>query len=248
MKLNEVFNYLVSGELSQVFMAESDGRETVAGDFQRPLTQSIQLGLTALYKRFNLKNKEITLQLLPGRTTFPLRSQHLVSSTVLDVPKFIEDTPESPFRDDVLQITKIYTLDGVEFPLNDRTNQYTSTTPVPDTLMIPHALAFKDVSLPDQYKVDKMRIAYRANHPNLMSRIGPINADRIEIELPHTHLQALLYYVASRKTNPQGMSNEFHTGNSWYQKYEMECKQLEQEGMGEIVDLNTLRFRRNGWV
>lgn len=248
MKLIEVFTYLATGELSQLFLAETGGRDVVDGDKQRPLAQSIQLGLTALYKRFNLKNKEITIQLLPGRSTFPLRSQHLVSSTSVDTPKFIEDSPEYPFRDDVMRITRVFTAEGHELPIGDRTSKLSITLPVPDTLIIPHALAFKDTSLPEQFKVDKLKVEYQANHPSILPRIGPINADKIEIELPPSHLQALLYFVASRQTNPTGMINEFHTGNSWYQKFELECRQLENEGLGLNLDLNRTTFQRKGWV
>lgn len=248
MKLTEVFTYLATGELSQLFLAETGGRDVVDGDKQKPLAQSIQLGLTALYKRFNLKNKEITLHLLPGRSTFPLRSTHLVSSTSVDTPKFIEDSPEYPFRDDVVRITRVFTLNGVDLPIMNRTSALSITLPVPDTLMIPHALAFKDTSLPEEYKVDKLKVEYQANHPNILPRIGPINPDKTEIELPASHLQALLYFVASRQTNPTGMINEFHTGNSWFQKYELECRQLEQEGLGLNIDLSRTTFERKGWV
>lgn len=248
MKLSDVFTYLATGELAQVFLSETGGRDTIDSANQLPMAQSVQLGLTALYKRFNLKNRDITVQFIPGRTSYTLTKKHLVSSTTLDVAKYIEDDPENKFKDDILKIERLITLDGLEYPLNDRSNRYSATTPTPNTLLIPELVVNKGVDLPDAYKVDKLKVVYRANHPVIIPSNGLVQADKVEIELPSTHLQALLYYVASRKTNPVGMVNEFNAGNTWYQKYEMECKQLEREGMGEEVDLNTIRFQRGGWV
>lgn len=248
MKLTEVFTYLATGELSKVFLAETGGRDVVADDKQRPLAQSIQLGLTALHKRFSLKNKQLTLQLQNGKADYELHSRFLVSSTSTEPVKYIEDSPLYPFKDDILDVTAVFTNEGYDYPLNIRNDRYSAYFVNGKNLVIPKELVTDYIDLPEHFKTGKLKVDYRANHPSIIPRVGPINADRTEIDLPMSHLQALLYFVASRQTNPMGMVNEFNSGNNWYQKYELECRQLENEGLGLNVDLSHNRFQRNGWV
>ena len=85
-------------------------------------------------------------------------------------------------------------------------------------------------------------------HPKLVEVGGGINPETMELELPYSHLEALLYFVASRVHNPMGMANEFHAGNSWAAKYEAECMKLQQQNL-EIDESNDSdRISRNGWV
>lgn len=248
MKLQEIFTYLATGELAQVFLAEADGRDIIAPEHQIAMTQSIQLGLLALYKRFELKTGQVTIKTLTERTSYPLRSKYSITKGNAGESKYIQDSIQSPYRDDILKIERVTTLDGFEVPLNSRHERFSLYTPVVDTLTFPYQVVVNHPELPESMRTNTFIVHYRANHPNLIHPIMGVDPDRIEVELPQSHLQALLYYVASRKTNPIGIVQEFHAGNSWYQKYELECKQLENEGMGFNVDLTHQRFRKNGWA
>ena len=106
----------------------------------------------------------------------------------------------------------------------------------------------KVFDVPEQYKTDSLEVVYRANHPKLVESGGGINPEAIELELPYSHLEALLYFVASRVHNPMGMANEFHSGNSWAAKYEAECMKLQQQNLEIDEGNDNDRLGRNGWV
>jgi hypothetical protein len=68
-----------------------------------------------------------------------------------------------------------------------------------------------------------------------------------EVNLPVTHLEPLLYFVASRIMNPVGASGEFHEGNNYAAKYEQACQQLEMHGFSLNTQASRDQFERNGW-
>lgn len=223
MKLAEVFSSLAYGELSQTFVGENDEGE-LNEDRYPMLLSSVNLGLSALYKRFNLKE---------GRLTFPLSQLgNTYRLTVTDLNK----------------IERVQTLEGTELALNDGNDPLSCYTPRMDTLRVPLEIVNKSQDIPDKYKTDELLVIYRASHPKLVAVNGTINPDALEVELPYSHLEALLYFVASRVHNPIGMTNEFHSGNSWAAKYEAECMRLQQQNL-EIDESNENdRLSRNGWV
>lgn len=223
MKLFEVFSQLAYGELSQTVLGENNEGELVENKYPM-LLASVNLGLTALYKRFNLKE---------GRITFPL-------STTGNVYKLSVT--------DLHKIERVLTDAGVDLPLNDGKEKYSCYTPRMDTLRVHTDIVNKVADVPDQYKTNALEVVYRANHPKLVDTLGIIDPEAIELELPYSHLEALLYFVASRIHNPIGMVNEFHSGNSWAAKYEAECMKLQQQNLEIDEGNDNDRISRNGWV
>ena len=84
--------------------------------------------------------------------------------------------------------------------------------------------------------------------PKLNPDMGSFNPETIELELPESHLEALLLFVASRANTPLGMVNEFNAGNNYASKFEMECARLEQFNMQIDHSTSNHRLIRNGWV
>lgn len=223
MYLSEVFSQLAYGELAQTVLGENSEGELVENKFAM-LMAHVNMGLTALYKRFNLKE---------GRLTFPL-------STAGNVYKLGVT--------DLHKVERVLTSAGVDLPLNDGKEKYSCFTPRMDTIRVPLDIVNKVADVPEQFKTDSLEVVYRANHPKLVDTLGIIDPETIEVELPYSHLEALLYFVASRVHNPIGMANEFHAGNSWASKYEAECMKLQQQNL-EIDESNDNdRLNRNGWV
>jgi len=68
------------------------------------------------------------------------------------------------------------------------------------------------------------------------------------VQLPDSHLEALLFFVASRVNNPIGMTNEFNAGNSYAAKFEAACQALEEQGLQVDQDSQNTRLHRGGWV
>ena len=76
-----------------------------------------------------------------------------------------------------------------------------------------------------------LRVVYRADHPEIKTALATQAPEVVDIFLPRTHVQALVWYVASRLTNPKGLTNEFHEGNNYAMKFEAEVASLKNEGM-----------------
>lgn len=66
----------------------------------------------------------------------------------------------------------------------------------------------------------------RANHPKIVKGIKQFDSMKVQVQLPETHLSALLLFVASRAYTPVGMTSEFNPGNNYAVRYEAEYDQL----------------------
>lgn len=246
-KLSQIFEQLTQGELSQVSMGGGE-----IGAIQEPhyraIGNHVMLGLTALYKRFDLKRGQLVVELQSTRTTYPLHSKYAVMGVNSKEPvRYIKDTVDDPFRDDLLKILTITGDSGYAFNLNDYTDHFSIVTPTLESIRVPIDVVNPGTELAKEYRTANLVIDYQANHPTFVPRVGFYDPQLTMIELPASHTQALLYFVASRVHNPIGMGQEFNAGNNWAQRYELECQRLEGEG-GEIDSLaGNTRAERGGW-
>ena len=238
MKLQEIFDALWYGELSQVFQGGTDATEGIREEDRKKVISHIQLGLTSLHRRFNIRVGEFVLELQPGQTVYVLSKEFAQSNTKSAEPvKYIRDN-QLPFEDDLFKIERIYDKNECELPFNESMFKGIRT-------LRNHVLV-----VPESYqeKTDILHILYRANHPKIDTLMGEAVPFMQEIELPDMYLQALLYFVGSRVMNPIGINQEFHDGNNYAKKYELECMRLEQENfqIDDIEDNN--KFHRSGFV
>ena len=248
MKLIEVFNQLTTGEFSQLCIGGATEGEIAEANYGK-VVNHINLALLALYKRFYLKEGRITLSMVPGRNIYPIHSKYAVSRTKSKEPvKYLLDSTAEPFTDDILKIESVQTDAGFEIPLNDVLNPLSIMMTSPTILRIPTALTAQPDYLPEEYKTNLLTVVYRAKHPYIDANTPVFFPDQIELELPESHLEPLLLYVASRVNTPIGMVNEFNAGNNYASKYELSCQQLEQFNYQLDHGNSNERLLRNGWV
>ena len=244
MTLNDIFQHLTYGELSQVAQGGAsnpviyEGEAPQMNESQRAQnTGHIELALTALYKRFLLRRKTVTVLLQPGQSVYILDQRFTVSSTTSsELIRYLSDAND-PMDAEVMKIEEVHAvgingLEPFDMPasLNDHTKPGSVLTTGMNILTVPDAF-------PCETQPTTLRVVYRSAHPKINTD-NAVYAPEVEpIELPSTHLQALLYYVASRVMNPVGMVEEFHSGNSYMAKYEAEAKRLEGENM-QIEDVS----------
>ena len=248
MKLKEIFDQLTHGELSQLSIGGAEAGAIDPANYGRVLSH-VNMGLTALYKRFPLKESRLTIELQTGMTTYPINSNFAVNSRrSRESVRFIKDLAVEPFKDDIHKIERVYTSTGYEMGLNDETDPFSVFTPSATVLRVPALVVAGSVDLPDELKTETLEVVYRANHPIIVQGIGLFEPDRIDVELPYSHLEALLFYVASRVHTPTGMTNETNMGNTYYQKYEASCQQLEISNLRVDQGSQNSRLYRNGWV
>lgn len=247
MKLAEIFSQLTYGELSQISLGGGELGAIDESNYDRVLSH-INLGLTALYKRFPLKQGRLTIALQQGRFTYPLNSAYAVSNTKSrEAVRYILDSTDK-FADDIHKVDAVFTDYGYEMGLNDEANQYSLFTPSAHVLRVPVDIVVSSPDLPESLKTSQLEVVYRANHPRISQDVGLFDPETYEVELPYSHLEPLLLFVASRINNPIGMTNEFHAGNSYAAKYEQACQQLEQFNLRVDQGSQNTRMVRNGWV
>lgn len=249
MKLYDIFKSLTYGELSNLAIGNVSAGEISDVNYV-PIMNHINMGLTALYTRFKLKENSFVLALQDTQVTYSLLSQYAVSNTKSkELVRYIEDSTFAPFKDDILKIYKVLTPAGIPVSLNMGYHPYTCTTPTANILRVPPVLVDGSTDLPEYLRnVNKLTVMYQANHVMLDPDMGSFDPTKIEMELPQSHLQALLYFVASRVNNPIGLGQEFNAGNTYAAKYERECQLLEAKGMEIDEDTSSTKFSSRGFV
>lgn len=238
MKLSEVFSGLTYGELSQLSIGGGAAGFIDATNYSNVLTH-VNLGLGAIYRRFPLKEGQVTFLFEPGRINYPMDSNGDVVFT---------EGFDGDFADDILKIEKVETLAGVELGLNDASDPYGCSTPTMTTIRVPAKIVSGDLSVPPEYQTTGLIATYRAGHPVIVKTGANFNPARVELELPYAYLEPLLFFVASRVHNPIGLTNEFHAGNSYYAKYEKACADLETQNLSIDQSNQNTGLQRNGWV
>lgn len=243
--LQEIYNQLTYGELSHLAIGGANIDGGIHENDRPKIINHIQLGLTALYKRFRLKEDEVIVELQEDQNTYYLDCDYAVSNTESTEPvKYLLDT-DNPFTGRILKVERVYDDLDYELLLNKRDNPCSLRTPTDTTLFIPELVRLRTVPDPP---IETVKVVYRANHPVIDVLMGQYAPNTIELELPQTHMEPLLYYIASRLHNPIGMVNEFHSGNSYYAKYEAACMQLEINNY-EIDNIGQeYKFEQRGFV
>lgn len=96
--------------------------------------------------------------------------------------------------------------------------------------------AYNTIRVHPSYIGQQLSVFYRAGATKLkkIEDDGLYDPERILIDLPRSYLDALCFYIASRKFNAniQGVGQQFHDGNNYYQKYIAACTLLETQGIG----------------
>jgi len=232
MTLSDVFDQLAYGEFSKIFLGESGAIPQASWN---RIIAHINLGLTELYKRFDLKQVELPVEVLAGTLDYDLKE-----------------------GGDFIEILHVFNSDNVEIPLNNRVTainkEWGAAQAVVDRVHtnVPSVLSVNPQMLPQV-----LTVVYKAGHVPI-PKIADADLDGfdltgVQIDLPVTYLEALLYFVASRIFNPMDLSNvvgrqPFHSGNNYYSKYEAACAQLMTKGLDISESLETGLFQRKGFI
>lgn len=248
MKLQEIFDQLSYGELAMLSIGGQAQGVINESNYPRILAH-VNLGLSALYKRFNLKEGRVRVKLKPDQYTYVLDSRYLEDNQRSPEPvKYLTNEPGSNFADDVLKIESVQVDSGLNLPINQAGASFNLATPSMATLRVPSEIVDKPVGLPREYSTESLLVSYRAGHPLLAVPIGYFDPARVEVQLPYSHLEALMYFVAGRISSPSGMTTEERLNNIWFAKFETACQQLELDNLE--IDLGSVnrRLEWGGWV
>ena len=244
MKLQEVFDQLKGSELSQLSIGGQD-QGVINEKNQFIVVNAINLGLSNLHTRFNLKEGSLKLLLIPGKYQYFLKSAY-----VLDNPESNEKVRyiEGSFADDLAKVEGVFTESNYELELNTR-RKYSCATPNTLCITVPAPIVDQDIDIPSYLQTDALNIVYRANHPKIgPDEFGDFDLDEIEVDLPYPYLEPLLYFVASRVHHPVGLAGDTQMGASYFAKYEQACQRLQMSNVAVDQGAGNDRLIRNGWV
>lgn len=247
MFLDEIFDHLLYGELSQTAITKNGAITT---DKYAQLTSYVNLGVLALHKRFLLKEKEVVLQLYDHIVKYELKWIYAsTNSGSAEVYKYILDTAADPFNSwKYLRILAMYDQYGHEYTLNssytdeafNSADQHLAFTPGQLELQIPY---------PDNARrVGLLMLAAPLNitAPTLLAELATT-----EVDLPDILLDPLLAYIADRHftSKPSILSKETPEAVVYPSRFERECRKIKEYNLinePQITGVN--RFWRNGWV
>lgn len=236
MYLSDVFDQLMYGELSQLHIG-GDECEVIKPENYAKIAAHVNLGLSALHTRFLLREDEVILQQYSHITDYRLHSDFAQTNTASNEPyKYIIDSPERPFTDNIIKIETVYDEGGCKVPLNNPIESCSVYTPAPNTLQVPAP-----------HNANSTFIMYRAEHDHLIVDEAT-DLTKVCVNLPRAFLEALLYYIASRHFTPLGATEAGNVSMEFRQKYEAACAMLELKNIAAEDNHTNTQLEVAGWV
>ncbi len=237
MKLYEIFELLEYGELANVSLSGNiDQTKGIREQDYPVLISHINLALTDLHTKFNLKEREVAVQQYDPIVYYTLDTKYAQTNTESTEPyKYIADTAANPFLDDIIRVNAVFDEGGNELPINDE-NQTSSV----------FLSSYNVLQIPFPVGTNAVFVMYRANHPKLSSKEPDLEA---EVELPAYCVEALLSYVSSRVHGQRTSQEAQATSVNLMSKYNMLCDQIELRNvLNTATDNQNLKLGENKWV
>lgn len=248
MELQRILDTLRYGELANVYTE----------DKQDQLVTFINLGLTQLYSKFPISEKQIAIQQYPQISLYKLTREFARTNRDKPIPligdalcepeeplkehhhhhvihKYILDNPHDPFMGDVLFISSVYDETGHPIPLNDDHNPHSFFTPSFDTLQIPNA-----------NENETSFVIYRAMPKYL--KLGNYKLED-NIYLPECLLEALTSYVGFKSLQSMGGAENIQIAQALYQRFTEVCSNVITDNLlGNNVSPTNIKLKMRGYV
>lgn len=243
MTLQELLKDLTYGELARLKL----GGLIPGGDFEAEVDPSryeqllthINMGLKEIYKRFFLLSREIYVEEQEEIAVYTLSRKYAQSNTASTIPiedRYIADSVDQPFLDDVLKIEEVYDEGGNKLPLNDITEELSIFTP-----------SYRSIQIPYPKAGNTMAVQYRACHPKV-EYDAALEPEDVELAVPNSLHEALLFYVASRAWKAKGGETGMAESIAYFQQFQNSCDLVEKEGLEVQGEPGIWRFDERGWV
>lgn len=234
MKVSDLYQKLSYGELSNLSIG-NDGFGDIADSKKSRIIHYANRALLRLYTRYLIKESNVLISQIEGRTLYRLSSRYAVSNPepVPGDPVYIQDTPENPFLNDVVKITAVFGHDGCELPLNDAEHPKSVFTPQTNVLQITRPVAGK-----------LLGISYQAKHIPL-STTSPSQIIDLPDVLEESFTTLIAHYVFSDMNGAENLAKS----QEYLAKYERLYSEIEGlDLVNNSQSTTNIRFQRNGWV
>lgn len=234
MKLADVFKKLSFSYLSELSIS-GEGSGQIVEEHRPKIIQRINEALLTLYTRFPLRVKTLTLETFSTVNEYYLRPEYAVTSDSVEAIRYIIDTEQMPFANDILMIENIVDVDGFSVPFGDAESECSWRLPQYDTIVIDAPI-----------DATRFRIYYRAMPEEVP--FGPLNPNNVEIRLPRILENALLAHVAGNVYGNMSMEGALAKSQNFLDTYENECKILEERNvLNTSIAHTNIKPKLNGW-
>lgn len=241
MTLQEIFDLLQQGELSQMSLGTSDG-VSIGEEHQARVIGAVNRALTELHKRFALRVLEVPLQMQVGTSVYWIDPKYAVS-TGGTAPKYLLDASQP--LEKLIRVEQIFDAEGCELAMNHKGDL------VDQSRLWVRMPTYNCLVLPPDLATQTLKVMYRANHAKLEKTPGFFDPSQVQVDIPDVYLEALLLHVASTMTNPAGPHSGnagFHEGNNYWARFEAACQLLQDQEYRNQETTENYRLYRNGWV
>ena len=201
------------------------------------LSSWFNIALGNIYSEFLLASEELYITQIEEATTYTLSYEYAVSNTgSTKDPKYITDTVGNPFKDNILKIESVYDEEGNPVALNNALDVESCYTPTYRTLQVPWPNEFGLLTV--QYRAGPAKIAY----------VSGMDPSTIDVAVPHSLREALLWYVASRGFAAMSDGQGGGQAAEYYQKYRSRVLDVRTQGLYIQTEADNNFFDTNGWV
>lgn len=229
MLLSTIIDAVKYGELQNVYTEEKLPQ----------LISFINLGLIQIYSKLPIIEKQVTIQEYPQISLYKLSSMYARHNHLSSVRhKYILDTPDNPFMDDVLFITGISDEYGFDIPLNDEHHRHSIFISSYDTIQIPNA-----------NENEAIFVIYRAKPKGINPLIKPELLDKTEVILPDYLLEALTAFIGFKAHQAIGGQEGLAASQAFYQRFtELINQAIADNIAGDGVLPTNIKPRMRGYV
>lgn len=235
MRTQELLERLSHGPFSNLSIG-NDGDGTIKPDKIAAIIGYANDGLTRLYTRFTLSEKELILELKEEITSYRLHSKYAYSKFVVGqtFEPYILDADHDKFEDDLIRVLTVHRTGHGRLPLNDTGVIGSLYTPMVDVLQVP-----------DPWPGVPLFVTYQAKHPKLL--VGGISTS--EIDLPTVLEDALMSYVAHKAFSFMNGKEHVSRAADLLSAYENICAEVKEHDLvsASLSNTNT-KFQSRGFV
>lgn len=234
MLLSRIFEHLTYVTVPQLSISGAASGAVNPDDYPKLITVT-NAGLVDLYTRFQLRTRELPLQLQEGKTIYKLHSDYAESNTAsTETVKYIVDgTVIHPFIDNIIVIDQVFDEIGNELPLNDAALANSVFTPSQIELQVPQANS-----------ANMLAVLYRAL-PDIIPT-STTNLATIEVDLPVHFLDALTNYMAWKLLVALDRVDA-QPGAQSHANYLESINIIELKSVVVVDNYSNQRFGENGW-
>jgi hypothetical protein len=233
-KLGDVIEGLSFGPAANLALL-GEGSGVVPESSHNRLVFLVNQALTALYGRFRLSQKTVTVLAIDCVSTYNLRPEHAQTNGALGYAKYILDTEEDRFLGDVLRVELVSDTCGNEYNINDRKSPC-------GNILIP---SFDQIQIVNPLVGYEYVLEYRANHPKLLTGEDLLEQ---EVRLPEAYHAALYFHVAGQIYESMNGQDNTLKGQEYKGEYERLCVEHENRNTDAAAQSSTnVRPDINGW-